>query len=135
VLFAKTALTTTIVTTVAWVLATFVTKAEKQDVLVAFYRKVHPHVTGWMPIARLAPEIPATRDLRRNLWDWVLGCGMIYLTLFGIGKLALGPRLQGLLFLLGAAVCAALLYVDLRRGWGEEPVLEAPQTATQRIGH
>ena len=29
----------------------------------SFYRKVRPHITGWKPIAALAPEIPQTHDL------------------------------------------------------------------------
>jgi hypothetical protein len=103
--------------------------------LLSFYRKVHPHVAGWKPIARLAPEIAPTHDLGRNLWDWALGCGMVYLTLFGIGKLALGPQGEGALFLLGAGICAGLLYLDLHRGWGEEPVLGArEQVVSQRLG-
>ena len=135
VLFAKTALTTTVLTTLAWIMVTFFTRPEQQDVLLSFYRKVHPHVSGWKPIARLAPEIAPTHDLGRNLWDWALGCGMVYLTLFGIGKLALGPQGEGALFLLGAGICAGLLYLDLHRGWGEEPVLGArEQVVSQRLG-
>ena len=136
VLFAKTALTTTVLTTVAWLLATFISKPEKQDILLSFYRHVRPHASGWMPIARLAPEIPVTRDLQRNLGDWALGCGMVYMTLFGIGKLALGPQWQGMLFLVGAVVCAWLLYLDLRKGWGEERTPDStPRTASHSIGH
>ncbi len=41
--------------------------------LVKFYRSVRPHVSGWQPVARLAPEVPQTRDLGRNLLSWVLG--------------------------------------------------------------
>src|ERR687884_343056 len=47
VLFAKSALTTTFVTTVVWIVATLVTRAEPEDVLVRFYRHVHPDVRGW----------------------------------------------------------------------------------------
>src|SRR5579862_5951670 len=43
------ALLTTGVTTVVWVLVTFATSPEPQAVLVQFYRKVHPHVSGWKP--------------------------------------------------------------------------------------
>jgi hypothetical protein len=63
--------------------------------------------------------------LGRNLLDWVLGCAMVYGTLFGIGKLALGPRWQGVVFLVVAAGCACGLYSDLSRRWGVEPEMEA----------
>jgi solute:Na+ symporter, SSS family len=120
VLFAKTALTTTLVTTVVWVLVTFITPAEPQDVLLRFYRKVHPDVTGWKTIALQAPEIQPAHDLATNLFLWILGCGMVYSTLFGIGRLALGPQWQGVVYLVVAAVCAGTLYSELRRNWRTE---------------
>ncbi len=71
--FAKTALTSTLTTTVVWVIVTFLTKPEPDSILTSFYRKVRPQITGWRPIAAMAPEITETRDLGRNLWCWVLG--------------------------------------------------------------
>src|SRR5436190_8376680 len=44
VVFAKTAGTTTAITTVAWIVATFLTKPERQEILVSFYRHVRPDV-------------------------------------------------------------------------------------------
>lgn len=109
VVFAKTALTTTAITTLVWVIVTFLTSPEPQGVLVKFYRQVRPHITGWTPIARLAPEVTPTRDLGRNLVAWLLGCAMVYSALFGGGWLLLGPRGRGLIFLLIAAACGAML--------------------------
>ena len=118
--FAKTALTTTAVTTLVWVVVTLVTGPEPQRVLLSFYRKVHPHVSGWKPVARLAPEIAPTHDLGRNLVDWVLGCAMVFLALFGLGRLLMGPAWKGTVLLLGSGVCAAALYADISRRWGVE---------------
>src|SRR5215813_1815126 len=87
VVFAKTALITAGCTTVAWVLATFLTPSESEEKLVAFYRRVHPTVHGWKKIAALAPEIPQVRDLGSNALNWIAGCLMVYCSLFGIGKL------------------------------------------------
>src|SRR6476660_6784165 len=121
VVFAKTALTTTVITTLVWLIVTYATKAEPENVLVKFYRSVRPHVTGWKPIARLAPEVPPTRDLGRNLLSWILGCAMVYLALFGLGHVLLGPMWQGLLLLVLAAACAFALYTNIiRSGWGGE---------------
>jgi Na+/proline symporter len=121
VVFAKTALATTVVTTMVWVIVTFVTKPEDDEVLLRFYRKVRPDVRGWQRVARRAPEVAATRDVGRNLLAWALGCAMVYLALFGTGKLLLREPQLGLILLAGAAVCAVLLYLDqTRRSWGAE---------------
>src|SRR6266567_699471 len=121
VVFAKTALATTLVTTLVWVIVTFTTAPEPQNVLLDFYRSVRPHVSGWQPIARLAPEIVPTRDLGRNLASWILGCAMVYLALFGLGHVLLGPLWEGFVLLLISAICAGLLYSNISRsGWKED---------------
>ena len=121
VVFAKTALTTTVITTIAWVAVTLLTKPEPERVLASFYRKTRPDVRGWRPIARLTPEVTANRDLGRNLIAWLLGCAMVYLALFGLGKLILNQPVLGIALLAGSAVCAFALYKEQsRRGWGAE---------------
>src|SRR5262249_15585367 len=57
IIFAKGALTTTVITTVVWVTVTFLTDPEPQEVLLRFYRRVRPDARGWKSIALLAPEI------------------------------------------------------------------------------
>ena len=109
VLFAKNALVTTVLTSFVWIVVTFLTKPESEEVLLKFYRKVRPHVAGWGPVAQLARDVPQTRDLGRNLLSWALGCGMVYLALFGSGKMLLGKIGFGFVLLVLAAICAALL--------------------------
>ncbi len=115
-MFAKTASMTTLVTTIVWVGITFVTKPEADDVLVAFYRRVRPHVGGWRPIAARAPEIPETRDLARNLWCWILGCVMTYCALFGVGKVLLHHGALGSVLLIVAVLAAWQMSRELNRG-------------------
>ena len=58
------------------------------------------------------------RDGRTNFLDWIAGCVMVYLALFGVGKIIFGEYGLGVLFLLGSAAAAVFLYVHLsRRGW------------------
>jgi len=127
VLFAKNALTTTGVTTLIWLMVTLLTRPESDEVLLKFYRKVRPDVRGWRPIAQRLPELATTRDLGRNAVDWLLGCAMVYLVLFGTGKLILQKPLLGILLLVAGCAIAMALYARLaRRDWSDpasEPVV------------
>jgi solute:Na+ symporter, SSS family len=114
VVFAKTALATTVVTTGVWVMVTLLTKHESESILLSFYRKVRPQVTGWRPIASLAPEIEEAHGAGRDLWRWVLGCGMVYSALFGVGKLLLRQHALGIVLLILAAICAWKMQRELR---------------------
>jgi hypothetical protein len=117
-LFGKNLVLTVGITTLVWLAATFLTKPEPESKLLEFYRRVRPGVMGWKRVAALAPDIPPTRDGWYNLMDWALGCLMVYMTLFGIGKLLLGSTGIGALFLATAAVSGYVIYWDLsRRGW------------------
>jgi solute:Na+ symporter, SSS family len=129
VVFAKATLTTTVLTSIAWILVTWWTRPEPDSVLVAFYRKVRPQITGWERVATLAPEIPQTRDLARNLWCWVLGCVMIYAALFGAGKLLLEHWAPGIILMVIAVVCASLMWRELSQvKESESGVLETSST-------
>ena len=118
VVFAKTAVTTTAVTTLVWVIVTLLTPAEPEKRLVDFYRKVRPDVRGWKPVAKLVTDVAPTRDLGRNLLSWFLGCAMVYLALFGVGRFVLGAHLHGLVLMLLSGAFALALGANLRRGFG-----------------
>src|SRR3984893_2163671 len=118
VVFAKTALITTAVTTVVWLATTLLTQPESDERLLKFYRRVHPTIHGWKRIALLAPEIKPVRDFAANAFDWVMGCTLVYCCMFGIGELVLQAWLAGFFLLAGAAISAYLIYSSLsRRGW------------------
>jgi len=116
--FAKNLVLTVAVTTFVWLAATYMTEPEPDSKLLEFYRRVRPGVKGWKHVAEMAPEIPPTKDGWYNLMDWIMGCIMVYMTLFAIGKLILGFTATGLVFLAIAAVSGYVIYWDLsRRGW------------------
>jgi SSS family solute:Na+ symporter len=110
IVFAKSILITVAVTSMVWIAATFLTRAEPDSKLLEFYRRVRPGVKGWERIAAQAPEIPPTHDGWYNLMDWLLGCLMVFMALFGIGKIVLGSLIS--------AVSAYAIYWDFsHRGW------------------
>jgi len=122
VVFAKTAMTTTAVTTLVWVAVTLLTPAEPRRTLEAFYRLVRPDVRGWQPVAKAMESeggecIAPTRDLGRNLTAWLLGCAMVYLVLFGTGKLLLHQPGQGIAMLALGAVSAYALHRNFVAGF------------------
>jgi Na+/proline symporter len=118
VVYAKSALITGLVTTIAWLIATFVTRPESLETLVKFYKRVHPTVYGWRPIAKLVPEMPAVRDVLSNAFDWLMGVILVYGSLFGIGKIIFGEVLTGIALLVAAVIAGYLIFWDLsRRGW------------------
>ena len=116
--FAWTVLLTVAFSTLVWLLVTWWTAPETPDTLLRFYRRVRPSPTFWGPIARQAPELAPPRDEATNFLDWLAGCIMVYLTLFGAGKIIFGHWGAGLSFLGAAAAAAVYLYWHLsRRGW------------------
>ncbi len=118
VVFAKTALITTAVTTVVWLFTTLITKPEPEAKLLEFYRRVRPTIHGWKHIAALAPEIAPVRDLSANTFDWIMGCALVYCCMFSIGEFALHQWLMGVVLFIVAALSGYFIYWSLsRRGW------------------
>jgi solute:Na+ symporter, SSS family len=131
--YAKKTLITGGITTIAWLVVTFITPAESNQTLTAFYRRVHPTVYGWRPVAKLVPELPEIKDVAGNAFNWLMGVILVYSCLFGIGKLVFGQWLQGLLLLGLSGLAGYLIFWDLsRRGWetfSGTAVSPSPQTA------
>jgi solute:Na+ symporter, SSS family len=118
VVFAKTALITTLATTIVWLATTLLTRPESDERLLKFYRRVRPTIHGWKRIAILAPEIKPVRDFGANTFDWIMGCTLVYCCMFGIGELVMQAWITGLVLLAIAAIAGYLIYWSLsRRGW------------------
>jgi SSS family solute:Na+ symporter len=116
--FAWIVLITVFCSTIIWILVTVVTAPEKETVLISFYRRVRPGASLWGPIVEKAPDIPTQSNTACNLLDWFCGCVMIYLILFGVGKIIFGQWTVGFVFLILAAAAGLIIYHDLnRRGW------------------
>jgi Na+/proline symporter len=108
-------LVTVPVTTVVWLLVTFLTKPESQATLLRFYERVRPSDAGWRPIARVAQPGPGGESLGLNALDWLAGCGLVYGALFGIGRIIFGDLLQGIAYLALAVACAGVIAYNVNR--------------------
>jgi SSS family solute:Na+ symporter len=116
--FAWIVIITVLCSTAVWLAATFLSAPEKEEVLIAFYRRVRPNATFWRPIARLAAEVPVSQDGVDNLVDWIFGCVFVYMALFGVGKIIFGQLPAGAVFLILGGLSGGIVYWDLnRRGW------------------
>jgi hypothetical protein len=116
--FAWTVIITVACSTVVWLTTTLLTGPETQETLLSFYRRVRPSAALWGPIARQATDVKPTHDALYNFFDWIAGCVLVYMTLFGVGKIIFGSVMLGLGFLVIAAVAGYCIYWDLnRRGW------------------
>lgn len=102
-------------TIAVWMVVTFITGPEKQDTLLRFYRLVRPGGPGWRPLGLMAPDVPVDNDLGASVVMALLGSGIVYLTLPGVGYLIFGEYGSALIFLLAAVACGTAIYVLSRR--------------------
>ncbi len=111
------------ISTVVWVVVTFITEPVSTETLTKFYSKVKPSKIGWMLIAAEIKE--ESDDINRQqtyvetrtpaLVNWIVGVIFIYTFLFSIGKLLLGFTTIGLSFLLLAIISGVIMYKNLPR--------------------
>jgi solute:Na+ symporter, SSS family len=116
--FALVMLVTVGITTIVWVTVTMQTKAEPKEKLIAFYKRVRPEGPGWNGIAREAGLSAEHAQGRLSLQfaNWILGCALIYGSLFGIGKLIFKEWAVGSVYLLVAIVAGVLISRNLSSG-------------------
>ena len=126
--FAYIMLVTVGITTMVWLVVTYLTGPEPKEKLISFYKHVRPDGGGWKPVAKMA-GIPAseTGSLGPHLLNWVLGCILIYSSLFGIGKLIFKDWLVAAICLAVAALSAVAISRTLSQaGWKSAPQQAEP---------
>jgi Na+/proline symporter len=123
--FAYIMLVTVGITTVVWLVVTMATAPEPHEKLIAFYQRVRPEGPGWNRIASEAGLAGAHAQgrLSTQIANWILGCALIYGSLFGIGKLIFKEWGAAALFLLVAVVAGTLITRNLTRSEKGEDAL------------
>lgn len=107
------------VTTVAWLLVTFLTPAVDDQTLVSFYQKIQPSGPGWVRIRQKAGVLVSDVSrggLTSGIINFVIGSFCVYFFLFGIGYLIYGETWIGLsLLTLSVAGAGALMTRVVKR--------------------
>lgn len=102
------------ITTVGWLLVTFMTQPEKDEVLLSFYRKVTPASMGWK---KLLDRYPAEKEekgtLGKEIGLMITGTFMVYAALFSTGFFIYGEVLPGVV----SAIIALIGGVIIFRSW------------------
>lgn len=100
-----------LITTVAWVSATFLTRPTNNKVLLNFYQLIRPHAGGWRPVVQqglqegsLSQDMVTTGQFPRELASMIAGCFLVYGLLFSTGYLLYGNLLYALPGLITAAI-------------------------------
>ncbi|MGC9993489.1 MAG: sodium:solute symporter family protein [Candidatus Cybelea sp.] len=113
-----TALLTTIgITTLVWVVVTYLTPPVGEETLAAFYAKVRPAGPGWARVRRATGLGPSPDSLPMALLGWVLGVAAVYGALFATGSFIYGRPIAGAICSLVAGLAVLGLLVTGRRLW------------------
>jgi len=105
-------------TTLSWIGVTLVTPPTDDEKLRSFYRRVHPGGRGWKRIADQMPEVRGDSEYAGLFLNWIAGVVLVYMILFGVGKLILGDTAMGFVFLVIGGLAAWVIYRDLsKRGF------------------
>jgi len=102
-----------IVTTAAWIAVTYLTPPVAEQTLVNFYRKIRPGGPGWRKIEALAQAQgmeaePGGWNVPAGILCMLLGCLLVWASLFGVGYLLYGAYVKGLVLAM-VAVAAGLV--------------------------
>jgi SSS family solute:Na+ symporter len=107
--FAYIMIVTVTLTTIAWLAVTWMTAPEPAETLQAFYRRVRPHGRGWTPIAAAVGLPAASGSLGGELLNALLGCVLVYASLFGVGEILLGSAARGAVLLIVGSIAAVAI--------------------------
>ena len=108
------------VTTLAWLVTVFMTKPVSDEKLSIFYMRVHPGGFGWKKYAAKHPHIRADRGYAVLFIDWMLGIILVYMYLFGIGKIILGNPGAGAIYIALGTIAGWIILKHVNYlGWDE----------------
>jgi len=106
------------ITTVVWVVVTFLTKPTDEKVLISFYRKIHPGGILWKKISSNLPEVKSDSGFFAMFVNWLFGVILVYSILFGTGSLLFGNYTELFIYMGAAIISIFVIYKNLSAlGW------------------
>jgi Na+/proline symporter len=106
------------VTTIAWIITSYITKPTDESKLESFYRQVHPGGIGWTRISSKLKDVISDTGYFLLFVDWIAGIVLVYSFLFGFGKIIFGNYSSGFLFLLIGIAAGLLIRRNFNKtGW------------------
>lgn len=103
------------VTTLSWLIATFLSKPVKPETLNRFYRRVHPGGYGWKALSLINPDIKPDTGYARLILNWICGIILVYMFLFGFGRIIFKEYVSGILFILIGLIAGYIIFIDIKR--------------------
>ena len=104
-----------LITTVVWLVVTFVTKPDDDQKLIEFYKKTRPGGPGWKRIVNL-PDFKSEKGYNKTwavpkgILCMLVGCLAIYSALFSTGYFIYGELYLGLILLSSTIIFSILLF-------------------------
>jgi len=98
--------------TIIWLVVTFLTKPEREEVLQKFVQKIQPGGPGW---TRISNTLPSTENagegwvVPRGILMMLTGCGLVYGGLFTTGMIIYGNGLKAIVYGLISVIFGAIL--------------------------
>ena len=102
-------------TTLAWIIATYVTRPTDSDVLEGFYERVKPGGPGWRSVSKGKTPNSEAESMSTLFLNWLIGILLIYSSLFSIGKIILQEYHSGILLLVLSLLLFFVLSYRLRK--------------------
>ena len=104
--------------TFVWLTVTFLTRPTDTDKLKDFYRRIHPGGAGWRIFAGMLPDVNADKGYGRLFVNYLCGCILVMMMLFGFGKIIFHNYGEGFLYIGIGLLAGAIIYRNLSRtGW------------------
>jgi len=103
------------ITTVAWVITAFITKPTEDNKLANFFKQIRPGGIGWRKFQARFPEVKTDKGYGYLFVNWFLGIVLVYMFLFGIGKIIFGQYMIGTVFIIIGIIAGFIIFKLLNK--------------------